>query len=254
MDIPNVSSWRLNKAENDELKKRVETGEVEKDVKREIQRRKATACEQRKKAAAAIASKPESSAEKTNKRKKSANASAAASLPAVAAKSDPTNASYYAEVEADLQTILAEFPGLENESPLPLSSTETDKTLSGIQEPYNVEKGRHTLEMHHVYRCSIALWSLNLLGSATPGIPMSRRRVLEMASFYFPAGKPAYMTGRMVEVYVDRNSLGDRPKGLQMISPEEIVHSLIAAAAEAIRLLVCMYMYMGPHCVTFVFL
>ena len=142
MDIPNVSSWRLNKAENDELKKRVETGEVEKDVKREIQRRKATACEQRKKAAAAIASKPESSAEKTNKRKKSANASAAASLPAVAAKSDPTNASYYAEVEADLQTILAEFPGLENESPLPLSSTETDKTLSGIQEPYNVEKGR----------------------------------------------------------------------------------------------------------------
>lgn len=140
VDIPNVSSWRLNKAENDELKKRVEKGEVEKDVKREIQRRKATACEQRKKAAAAIASKPESSAEK-NKRKKSANASAAASLPAVAAKSDPTNASYYAEVEADLQTILAEFPGFENESPLPLSSTETDRLCPGFRSPTMWKRG-----------------------------------------------------------------------------------------------------------------
>eukprot|EP00435_Cladocopium_sp_Y103_P041676 s3895_g11.t1 len=61
-----------------------------------------------------------------------------------------------------------------------------------------------------------------------------------MASFYFPGGAPAYMTGRMVEVYVDRNPLGDRPKGLQMVSPEEIVHSLIAASAEAIRPPVCM--------------
>ena len=49
MDIPNVSSWRLNKAENQELQDRVNAGETELDVKREIQKRKAVACEERKK-------------------------------------------------------------------------------------------------------------------------------------------------------------------------------------------------------------
>ena len=58
MDIPNVSAWRLNKAENKELESRVKAGETEIDVKREIQRRKAMACEERKKSAAAILGRP----------------------------------------------------------------------------------------------------------------------------------------------------------------------------------------------------
>ena len=231
VDIPNVSAWRLNKGENKELEERVLKGEDRKDVKREIQRRKAVACEERKRAAAASATKPDSS-EKGKKRKTS---SAVGVVPDSTAKSDPTNSAYYAEVESDLKTILKEFPGLEKEAPLPLSSTETDKKLTGVQEPYEVKVAKHTLELHHVYRSSMSLFSLNLLGSPTPGIPMSRRRVLDMASFYFPEGAPAYMTGRMVEVYVDRNSLSDRPENLQMVSPEEIVHSLIAACAQAIR-------------------
>ena len=43
MDIPNVSSWRLNKAETKELENRVAGGEPDLEVKRGIQRRKATA-------------------------------------------------------------------------------------------------------------------------------------------------------------------------------------------------------------------
>ena len=44
-----MSSWRLNKAETKELESRVAGGEAELEVKREIQRRKATACEEGKK-------------------------------------------------------------------------------------------------------------------------------------------------------------------------------------------------------------
>ena len=184
MDIPNVSPWRLNKAENQELQDRVKAGETELDVKRAIQKRKAVACEERKKAAAAIASKPGPSAEKSAGKKRKACSQSHSSFKVT--DSDPTNAAYYAAVELDLQTILKEYPGLEDEAPLPLSSTETDKSQSGVQEPYNLEKGKNALQLHQVYRCCLSLFSLNVVGSPTPGIPMSRRRVLDMSAFYYP--------------------------------------------------------------------
>ena len=248
MDIPNVSSWRLNKAENQELQDRVKGGEPEIEVKREIQRRKAIACEERKKAAAAIASKTEPDKPSGKKRKEPAsNAMAEASSLSTSNKTDPTNAAYYAAVEADLQAILKEFPGLEKELPLALSSTETDKSQSGVQEPYNLEKGKNALRLHQVYRCCLSLFSLNVIGSPTPGIPMSRRRVIDMAAFYYPNSAPAYMTGRQVEVWADKEALSEKPENLQMISPEELVHSMIAACAQAIRWLVCMHVTCYKH-------
>lgn len=242
MDIPNVSSWRLNKAENQELQDRVNAGETELDVKREIQKRKALACEERKKAAAAIASKPGPPAGK-KKKEPTATAPNPRAPSNSQTQADPTNAAYYAAVESDLQTILKEFPGLEDEAPLPLSSTETDKSQSGVQEPYNLEKGKNALQLHQVYRCCMSLFALNVVGSPTPGIPMSRRRVLDMSAFYYPNAAPAYMTGRQVEVWADRHALSEKPKSLQMVSPEELVHSMIAACAEAIRCLVCTFIF-----------
>ena len=238
-----MSSWRLNKAENQELQDRVKAGESELDVKREIQRRKAVACEERKKAAAAIASKPGPSEKSVGKKRKEPTG---APNPTPAARSetqnaDPTKAAYYAAVEADLQTILKEYPGLENEAPLPLSSTEWDKSQSGVQEPYNLEKGKNALQLHQVYRCCLSMFALNVLGSPTPGIPMSRRRVLDMSAFYYPNSAPAYMTGRQVEVWADRHTLSEKPQNLQMVSPEELVHSMIAACAAASRCLVCAF-------------
>lgn len=234
MEIRNVSSWKLNNTELKELKERSENGEDEKSVKREIQTRKAVACEERKKSAAAIASKStgEGSAVAKATKNKKADVSRVDSK---GVSPDPTNAAYYAEVEADLKTILKEFPGLDKAEPLPLTEQETDGLKTGVQEPFNLAKAKHALEIHGVYRCSIPLFWLHTLASPTPGIPMSRRRVLDMSEFYFPDGKPAFMTGRMVEVAVSKNSLTDSPENLQMISPEEIVHSLVAACAHAIR-------------------
>lgn len=239
-ELRNVGSWKLNKAEEKELAQRVNKGEDEKTVKREIQTRKAQACEDRKKAATAIASKG-SAAGATAKTKKGSSKKEQAVDPATAAaqSTDPTNAAYYAEVEADMLTIRKEFAGIDSESPMPLSENENDSRKSGVQEPYNVTKAKVALELHGVYRCSIPLCWVQVLSSPTPGIPMSRRRVSEMAEYYYPQGKPSFMTGRMVELLTDRNSLTDTPSGLQMISPEEIVHSLVAGCATAIRYLGC---------------
>lgn len=230
-DIPNISAWRLNKTEEQELKDRVQRGEVEKDVKREIQTRKAVACEQRKKAALAISAKPSAPAQPKRKAKKDADPAAAAASP----DTDPTNSAYYAQLEADVKTILQEFPGIEKEKPLPLSDSETDRSKTGVQEPYDLTKGKVALELHGVYRCSIPLFWIQISSSPTPGIPMSRRRVMDMSEFYFPAGKPQFLTGRMVELMVNKESLSNQPQNLQMISPEEIAHSLVAACALCIR-------------------
>jgi hypothetical protein len=67
-EVSNISAWRQNKAEQKELAERVAKGECEKTAKKDIQRRKAIANENRKKAAQAVASKaavPKASAKKT---------------------------------------------------------------------------------------------------------------------------------------------------------------------------------------------
>ena len=69
-----------------------------------------------------------------------------------------------------------------------------------------------------------------------------------MSAFYYPNSAPAYMTGRQVEVWADRHALSEKPKSLQMVSPEELVHSMIAACAQAIRCLVCTFIFVLILC------
>lgn len=233
-EVSNISSWRLNKSEQKELAERVAKGECEKTAKKDIQRRKAIANENRKKAAQAVASKaavPKASA------KKKSPATIAAQAAAQETPKDQTNAAYYAEVEADIQAIMKEFSGIENELPLPVSAAKGPGTESGVQEPYQLENCQAALEKHGVYRCSIPLFWLNLVSSATPGIPMSRRRVLDLCAYYYPQDSPAFMTGRCVEVLVEKSSLTATPSLLQQVSPEELIHSLLASCAKSILLL-----------------
>ena len=222
MELKNIGSWRLNKTENQELQDRVGKGEEEHLVKREIQTRKAKACAEQKLAATAIADKAVPKAKAKAK---------SAPTPAAATARDPTNSAYYGEVEADIALVLEEFPAIQSEPPLALS----DGKNSGVQEPYHLEKGQQALELNGVYRASGNLFWVQLLASPTPGIPMSQTHVLDIPEYYFPKGSPAHMTGRMVELSVDRNALTTCPENLQMCSPEELVHSMLAACATMIR-------------------
>ena len=46
-------------------------------------------------------------------------------------------------------------------------------------------RGRRPLQEHGVYRCSISVWGLNVWSSATPDIPLSQERVLQLGSFLY---------------------------------------------------------------------
>ncbi|CAK9022581.1 Uncharacterized protein (Fragment) [Durusdinium trenchii] len=224
----NISSWRLNAAETSELEARVAKGEEHAAVKRELQTKKAEACEARKRAAQAVSTSAAAGAP-AGKRAKTGAAAAAAASPSP--DQDATNATYYKEVQADIQRILAEFPGMEKEKPMQL----TECAGTGVQEAFCREKGESALKTHKVYRASISVWWLNVFSSATPGVPMSRKRTLDMSEHFYPNGAPSFMTSQMVECQVTNADLAAEPNGLQMVSPEEIVHALLAGCARSIQ-------------------
>lgn len=132
MELPeppkNFTSWKLNKKEVEELESRVKAGEEEATAKRDIQLRKARACEQRKQSAAAVVNK---TAAQLNPRPKAKAKAAPAPDPPAAPGDYGPNKAYYMEVQEDLATVLGEFKGLEAEMPLGISASN-----SGVQEPY----------------------------------------------------------------------------------------------------------------------
>jgi len=65
-----------------------------------------------------------------------------------------------------------------------------------------------------------------------PGVPLSRARVQQLASFYFPENRSNNFFQKLVEVQVDAATLTDKPAGLVVISPLEILHAIFLKAAE----------------------
>eukprot|EP00438_Fugacium_kawagutii_P016989 Skav202425 [mRNA] locus=scaffold1370:406666:410894:- [translate_table: standard] len=241
--VPNVGSWKLNKAELAELAARVKKGEGEAEVKRELQYKKAKANEDRKKAASAVAQKAQRQAAKPKAKAKANAATAGSAVVAVGAPgaastdqdlNDATNKAYYCQVQEDVEVIRAEFGNdFRSEMPLAISS----KGSSGVQEPYARSKALQALAAHGVYRASASVWWLNAMQSPTPGVPMSRRRVDDLTEYYYSAGAPRFHSERMIEVGVTRAECDcERPSNLQVISPEEVLHATLAGCATAVRL------------------
>ena len=212
-------------------------GESEAEAKYSLQLAKALANESRKSAALAVATNASEASGGTAPRAKAK--AKAEPRPSPSAVEGP-NQGYYSELQACEQAILAEFPGLELESPLPLHSAAdfVDAAAAGVQDPFDAGKARVALSLHGVYRCSVSLWSLNTKASPTPDIPMSMRRVSDMASYFYgeDGSKPAFMTGKQIEVMAcDANSVA--ASRLQMVSPEELAHSMIIGCSNALKLL-----------------
>ena len=235
-----MSSWRLNAAEKVILAERVAAGKSEAVVKRELQLKKAEANEERKQAAQAVAQKAQKQAQKGRaKAKAKAGPKAAAAAPPALGDdnelNDNANRGYYLQVQADIATILAEFGAdFRTQKPLKISG---GAALSGVQAPFEREKAREALEAHGTYRCSISVWWVNSLQSPTPGVPMSRKRVLDLAEFSFGSdGTPRFHSDRMIEVAVSKSDVDtEQPSNLQMISPEELVHATFAGCVRAIE-------------------
>lgn len=234
--IKNVSSWKLNKSETAELNERVSKGESEQTVKRELQTKKAEASAQRIAAAQAVAGKAQAAAKAAPKAKAKAVAAGAATAPP---PDDATNKGYFREVEGDIQRILAEFGhDFPKEMPMAIQTgVATSATTSGVQDPFCQTKALAALNTHGVYRCSISIWWINPLSSPTPGIPLARKRVMDLSEYYFGAeGRPQFHTDRMLEIAVTKSDIQtDTPSGLQLISPEEVIHATLAGCSRCIQ-------------------
>ena len=246
--LKNVGGWRLNASEKAELDRRVKAGETEAVVKRELQTKKAQACEDRKAAAQAVSTKcvkQQAKAKAKAKAKTSASAAGPSGGPAPAAAADAdldaaANKAYYCQVHADITLVLSEFGGeaFRQEAPLQIHGDQTQR-VSGVQEPFDRTKALQALSAHGCYRCSISVWWLNAMQSPTPGVPMSRKRVEDLRDFYYgPEGLPRFHSDRMVEVAVAPSDCDtDTPSNLQIISPEEMVHATFAGCVRAIEFL-----------------
>ena len=234
--IKNISSWKLNKQEEQELKDRVAKGEDELTVKRSLQKLKAEAALARKSSANAVAQKSARQSQGAAKAKAKASAAPGAKADTVsdAELNHATNKAYYALVQQDIETIFKEYgKELASNAALPIGCGQE----SGVQDVYDRQKGIVSLKQHSVYRCSVSTFWINPLSSATPGVPMSRKRVEDLSAYHFPESEPKFMTDRMIEIACSEADLTDQPRNLQMVSPEELLHSLLHACASAIKCL-----------------
>ena len=233
-EVKNASSWKLNKTETAELQLRVGQGEDEKAVKRELQNKKAEASRDRRASAQAVATKVQAQVSSTKKGMKPATNPASVSG---SQAQDATNRGYFMDVEADIHRILAMY-GQDFVKEKPLKIEGADPKAGGVQDCYDQSKALAALNAHGCYRCSISIWSINLLSSPTPGIPLSRRRVLDLSEYYFgPEGRPRFHTDRMVELACSLGDIQETVTNLQVISPEEILHATLAGCSRCIKLL-----------------
>eukprot|EP00435_Cladocopium_sp_Y103_P050067 s89_g15.t1 len=231
--VKNISSWKLNKEEKATVAERVAAGEDELTVTRELQQRKAEASRDRKLAAEAVATRSAQNQQQKAAKAKAAPKPSEAAFESADVQEDATNKGYYEAVQVDGEIILKEYgKDFQKEAPLSIAAAAN----SGVQDCYDKEKAAHAMAVHGVYRCSVSIWWLNLLSSATPSIPMSRKRVEDLCEFsYGPSGEAKFHTDRMVEVAISRGELQtDTPCSLQVISPEEILHATLAGTRESL--------------------
>jgi hypothetical protein len=88
-----------------------------------------------------------------------------------------------------------------------------------------------------VYNCGLNLLWLNLFRSPCPGVPLSRRRVAELAAFLFPEGQPQFI-GNLLTVGVhdaDPDNIVHCRGSLLLVSPEELARCAVLACATDIR-------------------
>lgn len=101
-----------------------------------------------------------------------------------------------------------------------------------MQDVYDLSKAKVALESHGTYIASCNLYWLDCWKNPAPGVPLNRLRVQQLADFYFPEDRPNNFFQKLLEVQVDVKALTDKPSGLVVISPLEIIHAIFLKAAE----------------------
>lgn len=95
-----------------------------------------------------------------------------------------------------------------------------------------MQKAKVALEVHGSYIASCNLYWLDMWKNPAPGVPLSRDRIAALAKFYFPDDRNNNFFQKLLEVQVDVGALTEKPSGLVVISPLEIIHAIVLKAAE----------------------
>jgi len=146
---------------------------------------------------------------------------------------DGPNKEYLSEVQDDISTILSckTFRDIATEDPLPISKD----AECGIQEPFDSEQCKIALKRRGVYISGFNFFWLDFLRSPTPGIPLSRERVRELANYMFQDG-PVALKKPIGVVVTSADFPVEAHKGsLLMITPEEKAHAILLKVAEDVR-------------------
>ncbi len=103
--------------------------------------------------------------------------------------------------------------------------------VDGVEEPFDAPSAKTALTRQGTYIAGISTFWLDFLRSATPGVPLARRRVEELGNHLFQDGPTlgkAMVTVAVPHADYDITSHGG---GLLVVSPEEVPHAILHACA-----------------------
>ncbi len=100
------------------------------------------------------------------------------------------------------------------------------------EEPFNAERASTALTRQGTYIAGINIFWLDFTRSATPGVPLARRRTEELGKHLFQQG-PTFGKA-MVTVAVPHADydIASHLGGLLVVSPEEVPHAILHACAS----------------------
>ena len=140
--------------------------------------------------------------------------------------------SYVAELQTALSEVLRKMGGAEFVKHDPLAIKE-DVAGSGVQAVFDAAEAKLALRQKEVYLSVGNFFWVNHLATLSPMVPLSLKRVKALASFLFADG-PTHLSSMIhVGIRSHEEDILEQKGALLRLSPDEIGHAVIFAAAEA---------------------
>ncbi|CAJ1454983.1 unnamed protein product [Effrenium voratum] len=152
-----------------------------------------------------------------------------AALPA----DEEVNLAYYHAVQEDCHKILThlgeDFPC----QPAVAIAKANEESEGGIQEPYSSDAASRALGNQGAYVAAVNMFWMDFLKSPTPGVPLRRKSVEDLADYIWPQGALPSFLLKLLEVQAPASTtVAEVPQGLQMLSPEGYAHAALCACAR----------------------
>ena len=101
------------------------------------------------------------------------------------------------------------------------------------QEPYSSDAASRALGNQGAYVAAVNMFWMDFLKSPTPGVPLRRKSVEDLADYIWPQGALPSFLLKLLEVQAPASTtVAEVPQGLQMLSPEGYAHAALCACAR----------------------